>query len=150
MTSHRGGHTPNYVAHTLTNYQTAIPRQSLWPISLSLPFSQSVCALIKSNSRLDSGLVLHGLETLLPLVELEGLVDDPRDLDLAAVEIVDGGGELVGLGEGAEDCDFVADWKETKSEFGRKERDLEGNGGGLSVQILLGGQLTRSLFAYTP
>lgn len=65
--------------------------------------------LIKGNSSLDGALIPHRLQTLLPLVELERLVDDAMHLDLAAVEIVDGGGELVDLGEGADDGDFVED-----------------------------------------
>lgn len=64
---------------------------------------------VKGDSGLDGALIPHGLQTLLPLIELEGLVDDALHLDLAAVEIVDGGGEFVRLGEGAEDGDFVTD-----------------------------------------
>lgn len=40
---------------------------------------------IEYNSSLDSGLVLHALETLGPLLELESLVDNSLDLDFAAV-----------------------------------------------------------------
>lgn len=64
---------------------------------------------VKDNRGLDGALVPHRLQTLLPLIQLEGLVDNTLDLDLAAIEVVDRGGELVGLGEGAEDGDFVAD-----------------------------------------
>jgi hypothetical protein len=94
--------------HTYTNYGPRPPHQkTLLTCLLGLPV-QSNAYLVKSDSRLDGALIPHGLETLLPLVELEGLVDDAVHLDLAAVEIVDGGGELVGLGEGAEDGDLVA------------------------------------------
>ena len=65
--------------------------------------------LIKGNSSLNRTLILHRLNTLLPLFKLERLVHDSTDLDLARIEVVDGGGEFVGLGEGPEDCDFVAD-----------------------------------------
>jgi hypothetical protein len=65
--------------------------------------------LVKGDGGLDGALVAHRLEALLPLLQLEGLVDDAAHLDLAAVEVVNGGGELVGLGEGAEYGDFVSD-----------------------------------------
>ena len=41
--------------------------------------------LIENNGSLNGTLVLHRLETLLPLVELECLVDDARNLDLSFV-----------------------------------------------------------------
>ncbi len=65
--------------------------------------------LVKGNSSLNRALIPHRLQTLLPLLELEGLVHDTVDLDFATIEVVDRGGEFVGLGEGAEDGDFVAD-----------------------------------------
>jgi len=42
-------------------------------------------ALVEHNCSLDGTLVLHGLETLGPLLQLESLVDDTLDLDLTAV-----------------------------------------------------------------
>jgi len=45
--------------------------------------------LVKDNGSLDGTLVAHALEALFPLFELEGLVDDTLDLDLARIEIVD-------------------------------------------------------------
>jgi hypothetical protein len=44
--------------------------------------------VVENDGCLDCALVLHGLQALSPLVELEGLIDDPFDLDLARVEIV--------------------------------------------------------------
>jgi hypothetical protein len=65
--------------------------------------------LIKRDGSLDGRLVLHRLQTLRPLLKLEGLVDDTLDLDLARVEVVDGGGEFIDLTEATEDGDLVAD-----------------------------------------
>lgn len=65
--------------------------------------------LVEDDGGLDGGLVADALEGLAPLLELEGLVDDALGLDLAAVEVVDGGGEHEGLGEGADDGDLVAE-----------------------------------------
>jgi hypothetical protein len=48
-------------------------------------------SLVEDNGGLDGTLVLHGLQALSPLVQLESLVDDSCDLYLARVEIVDGG-----------------------------------------------------------
>jgi hypothetical protein len=47
--------------------------------------------VVEDNGGLDSALVLHGLQALSPLVQLESLVDDSCDFYLARVEIVDGG-----------------------------------------------------------
>lgn len=41
--------------------------------------------LVERNCSLDGTLVLHGLETLRPLLQLERLVDDALDLDLTAI-----------------------------------------------------------------
>lgn len=65
--------------------------------------------LIEHNRGLDSSLVPHSLQTLPPLLELIRLIYNALDLDLAAVEVVDGGREHVRLGEGADDGDFVAE-----------------------------------------
>lgn len=65
--------------------------------------------VVEDDSGLDGTLVLDGLESLAVLLELEDLVDNALGLDLAAVKVVDGGREHVGLGEGAEDCDLVAE-----------------------------------------
>lgn len=65
--------------------------------------------LVKGDGSLDGGLVAHRLQALLPLLDLEHLVHNAVNLDLARVEVVDRGGELVGLGERAEDGDLVAD-----------------------------------------
>jgi len=64
--------------------------------------------VVEDNGGLDSALVLHGLQALSPLVQLESLVDDSCDFYLARVEIVDGGREHVGLRERSKDCDLVA------------------------------------------
>lgn len=51
---------------------------------LSRDMPRSV-TLIEDNGGLDGALVLHRLETLGPLLQLERLVDDSCDLDLALV-----------------------------------------------------------------
>src|SRR5690606_31752162 len=66
-------------------------------------------SLIKDNSSLDGTLVLHSLQALAPLLQLVGLVDNAVHLDLATVQVGNGGGEHVSLREGAENGDFVAD-----------------------------------------
>jgi hypothetical protein len=48
-------------------------------------------SLVEDNGGLDGALVLHGLQALSPLLKLESLVDNSFDLDLARVQIVDGG-----------------------------------------------------------
>ena len=70
----------------------------------------STRCLIKSDSSLDGALVTHGLQALSPLLELEGLVDDAANLDLASVKVVNGGRELVGFREGTENGDLVTDY----------------------------------------
>lgn len=65
--------------------------------------------LVKDDRRLDGALVLQRRQTLLPLLQPEGLVHDALDLHLAGVQVVDGGGELVGLGEATQNGDFVTD-----------------------------------------
>jgi len=62
--------------------------------------------VVKDDGSLDRRLVTDALESLTPLLELEGLVDDTLSLDLATIEIVDRGGELEGLGERSDDGDF--------------------------------------------
>ena len=98
--------------------------------------------VVENNGSLDCALVLHGLQALSPLVELEGLIDDPFDLDLARVEIVNGSSletsalsrrrwileeksrltEHVGLGERSKDCDLItkdlAGWPRNTSSGG--------------------------------
>ena len=64
----------------------------------------------------DGRLVLHCFDTLLPLLELESLVDDAFDLDLAAIEVVNCGREFVCFAEGANDGDFVTDWGGRKAD----------------------------------
>ena len=56
----------------------------------------------------DGRFVLHCLDTLLPLLEFESLIDYAFDPDLAAVEVVDCGWEFVGFAEGPNDRDLVA------------------------------------------
>ncbi len=53
--------------------------------SMHPPLPPPAPFLVKDNGRLDGTLVLHRLETLGPLLQLERLVDDPLDLDLARV-----------------------------------------------------------------
>lgn len=65
--------------------------------------------LVKGDGSLDGGLVTHRLKTLLPLLDLEHLVNNAVDPDLAGIQVVYGSRELVGLREGAEDGNFVAD-----------------------------------------
>jgi len=48
--------------------------------------------VVEDDGSLDGALVLHGLQALGPLIQLECLVDDSFDLYLARVEIVDSGG----------------------------------------------------------
>lgn len=67
------------------------------------------CRLIENDGRLDGLLGANGLEGLRPLFELESLVDNTLNLDLARVEVVNGSRELVSLREGAQDGDLVAD-----------------------------------------
>lgn len=65
--------------------------------------------LVEHNRRLDGSLVPHGLQTLSPLLEPVRLVHDTLDLDLAGIEVVDSRREHVGLGEGPDDGDLVAE-----------------------------------------
>ena len=106
-----------------------------------------------SNSRVgttyDSRFVLHSLETLLPLLELKSLVDDTLDLDLAAIEIVDCGREFVCFAKGADDGDFIADWKNKKKSRVISDKQLVRRSFG-HLQIFEGGHDTRSLLPYTP
>lgn len=64
--------------------------------------------LVKSNGSFDGGLVPHRLQTLLPLLDLEHLVDDSVDLHLACIKIRNSSWEFVGLGETAQNRDFIA------------------------------------------
>lgn len=48
-------------------------------------------SLVEDNGGLDGTLVLHRLQALSPLLKLESLIDDPFDLNLARVEIIDSG-----------------------------------------------------------
>jgi hypothetical protein len=66
--------------------------------------------VIEGNSSLNSALILHRLKTLLPLLKFERLIDNTCNLDLPGIEIVDGGGKFVGLGERTQDGDLVADY----------------------------------------
>jgi hypothetical protein len=50
--------------------------------------------LIKDDSRLDSALVLDRLQSLTPLLELEGLVDNAFDLDFSRIKVVDSSGYM--------------------------------------------------------
>ena len=50
------------------------------------------CLVLENNGCFDGGLVLHGLQALAPLLELEGLVNNAFDLDLARIEVVNGSG----------------------------------------------------------
>ena len=85
------------------------------------------CNLVEDDCGLNGALVLHCFQTIGPLLQLEGLVDNALDLDLAAIcsrdlsatgchhndgvpthtEIVDGSRELVGLAERTENGDLV-------------------------------------------
>lgn len=65
--------------------------------------------LVEGDGSLDGRLVLHGLETFGPLLNLEGLVDDAIDSDLSGVKVVNSGRELVGFTETSDDGNFVAD-----------------------------------------
>lgn len=62
--------------------------------------------VVKDDGSLDRRLVADALESLAPLLELEGLVDDTLSLDLATVKVVDRGGEHEGLRERSDDGDF--------------------------------------------
>jgi len=57
--------------------------------TLYTPHPTTSTNLVKGDSGLDSTLVLHALETLGPLLQLESLVDDSLDLDLTTVEVID-------------------------------------------------------------
>ena len=46
--------------------------------------------LVKGDSSLDGRLVPHSLETLRPLIKLEGFVDNAMNLDFASVEVMNG------------------------------------------------------------
>lgn len=65
--------------------------------------------LVEGDGSLDGALVTHRLQALGPLVNLEHLVDNTVDFDLAGVQVVDSSGELVRLGEAADDGDLVTD-----------------------------------------
>lgn len=65
--------------------------------------------LVEDNSRLDGTLVAHGLQALFPLVNLVDLVDDALDFDLAGVQVVDSGRELVSLRERTDNGNLVAE-----------------------------------------
>lgn len=117
---------------SLVNSPFYVECQQVTP-SLSNPASSH---LVKDDGGLDSALVLDALQGLAKLFELERLVDNVLGLDLARVEVVDGGScinicqscfgaacegphtEHVCLGEGANDCDFVA------KDLSRGPRDL--------------------------
>lgn len=73
------------------------------------PKSNEAVYLVKDDRRLDGALVLQRRQTLLPLLQLEGLVHDTLNLDFAGVQVVDGSGELVGLGEATQNGDLVTD-----------------------------------------
>ena len=70
-----------------------------------------VLSLVKGDGGLNGALVLHGLEALGPLLNLEDLVDNSVDFHLSGVEIVDGSREFIGLAEASKDGDFVTDYK---------------------------------------
>ena len=93
------------------------PSPGLRPVFSTTPSVFVNHALVKDNGGLDGRLVPDALEGLAPLLQLEGLVDDALGLDLAAVEVVDGGGEHEGLGEGTDDGDLVTE------DLGRRPRD---------------------------
>lgn len=63
-------------------------------INLQDVFGTSVASphLLENDGGLDGALVLDALQRLAKVLELEGLVDDALGLDLARVEVVDGGG----------------------------------------------------------
>lgn len=65
--------------------------------------------LIKSDGSLDGRFVAHGLEALLPLLDLVHLVDNAVDFDLPRVQVIHRSGELVSLREAADDGDLVTD-----------------------------------------
>ena len=64
----------------------------------------------------DGRFVLHCLDTLLPLLEFESLIDYAFDLDFAAIEVVDCSWKFVGFAEGPNDSDFVADYREEQTD----------------------------------
>jgi hypothetical protein len=101
---------PFQISTTLYRFENAI---YYWV----LLYTSSPTCLVKDNGGLDGGLVADALQSLTPLLELEGLVHDALGLDLAAVEVVDGGGEHEGLGEGADDGDLIT------KDLGRRPRD---------------------------
>lgn len=59
------------------------------------------------------------------MLQLEGLVNDTFDLDLAAVKVVNGGRELVRLGERSKNCDFIANYQ---SQLANPTRQISGIG----------------------
>lgn len=63
---------------------------------------------LESNCSFDGGFIPECFQTLVPLFDREDLVHDAVDLDLSRVEVADGSGELVDLGEATDDGDFVA------------------------------------------
>lgn len=77
-------------------------------LGLLLSITTRLSNLVKSNGSLDGSLVPHRLQAFLPLLDLEHLVDDSIDLHLACVKVRDRSGELIGLGEAAQNGDFVA------------------------------------------
>lgn len=67
-----------------------------------------MCYLLENNSRLNSTLVLHTLQTLTPLLQLECLIHNACNLHFPGVEVIDGSREHVSLREGTQDRDLVA------------------------------------------
>lgn len=57
---------------------------------------------------LDSALIPHGFKTLIPLIDRKGLIHDPLDFNLSGIQVRQRVGELKRLGEGSDNCDFVA------------------------------------------
>jgi len=83
------GSSPN----TIHDKNNAVATQPT-PVPASLKLAKRI-NLIKNDSGLDSTLVLHGFQTLRPLLELKCLVNNTTDLNLAGVKILDSGGEHV-------------------------------------------------------
>ena len=68
----------------------------------------------------DGRFILHCLDTFFPLLEFESLIDYAFDLDLAAIEVVDCGWKFVGFAEGANDSDFVANYRKNRLISGKQ------------------------------